>query len=211
MSALSRATGLHRPLIYRALPGLKEKGLVTTSPHGKQTRYAAESPERLKLLVTNLHTSLDALLPDLFSTFVTKGKRPIIRFLEGKKGITAVFEDLLQTLQRGDVFYRYSSGRDMKKNESYLPKDYRLVRDKKQLERFVITNEKTSQQMQKQLERSMKVLPASSGTFEYDVTQIFYGPKVAFIDYESESALIIESSVMAKFQIHLFKILFERL
>lgn len=211
ISELAQRTGLHRPLIYRSIPALKDKGLLSITSVGKRKRYAAESPEQIRRLFQELQGSLNPLLIDLETAYLAKERRPIFTFLEGRKGITAVFTDLLHTLKRGDVFYRYSSGRDVKKNETYLPKNYRELRDQKKLERFVITNEKTAAEKRKRLERALKIMPATTGQFEYNVTQLIYGSKIAFIDYNSETSLILENPVMAKFQAHLFKVLFDKL
>lgn len=211
ISELSRLTSLHRPLIYRAIPILIEKGLISVAPKGKQKRYTAESPRRITRLFEDAQNLFETFLPDLEASYLTKEKRPLVKYLEGRKGITWVFEDLLQTLHQGDVFYRYSSGSDIQSAEKYLPKNYRKIRDQKQLERFVITNEKTGAQKRKRLERTLKVVPKSSQPFEYNVTLIIYGLKIAFIDYNSETALIIENQILAKFQVHLFKMLFERI
>lgn len=211
VSELARITGIHRPLIYRALPALLEKNLITLALKGKQKRYVAESPKRVEGLFQELERSFQTILPDLELSYFARDRRPTMKFYEGREGIRNVFEDLLQTLNRGDVFYRYSSNRNTKDQEKYLPRNYRERRDQKQLERFVITNEATSRQKQKRLERALKVIPAKYGVFEYNVTQIIYGSKVAFIDYNSQTASIIENPQMASFQRHLFRVFFDQL
>jgi hypothetical protein len=52
-----------------------------------------------------------------------------------------VFSDIINSLEAGDVFYRVSSERDVDLANKYLPKNYREIRDKKQLERYVIMSE----------------------------------------------------------------------
>lgn len=211
VSGIAKSTGLHRPAIYRILPHLIERGLVTSVPRGKQKRFAAESPEKLKTLVDEVAGDLQEAIPELMRAFSSRSKKPIVKFLEGRKGIMSVFEDLILTLRRGDVFYRYSSGREVKKNERYLPKNYREVRDQKQLERFVITNEQTAKTKKPRLERGMKVVPKDFGLFDYDITEIIYGDKVAFIDYNTETAFVVENPVIAEFQKKIFRILYEKL
>lgn len=211
VSELARTTGIHRPLIYRALPSLQEKGLLSVVVLGKQKRYTAESPTRVEKLFRDLEQSFSLLLPNLEATYAARERRPIMKYYEGREGIRKVFEDLLETLKKGDVFYRYSSRRSAEDGEKYLPRGYRERRDQKQLERFVITNEATSRAKQKRLERALKVIPGKYGSFEYDVTQLIYGSKVAFIDYGSQTASIIENPQMAAFQTHLFRVFFDRL
>jgi sugar-specific transcriptional regulator TrmB len=202
VSGIAKLTGLHRPTIYRILPRLIERGLIAVVPHGKQKRFAAESPEKLKTLLDKVAGDLQGAIPELMRAFSSQHKKPVVKFLEGRNGIMSVFEDLVLTLHRGDVFYRYSSGRDVKKNEYYLPKNYRDIRDQKQLERFVITNAQTAGTKKPRMERGMKVIPKDLGLFDYDITEIIYGDKIAFVDYNTETAFIVENPM---------KILYERL
>jgi len=140
-----------------------------------------------------------------------KEKRPLIKFLEGRKAITFVLNDLVRILKKDDIFYRYSSAKDARKNEKYLPHDYRKIRDQKQLQRFVIANENSMIGKKPRLERAVKFVPQNYGLFDYDITQIIYGDKVAFLDYNTETALIIENSIIAEFQKKIFKLLYDKL
>lgn len=211
VSEISKNTGLHRPTVYQTLPALQKLGLVTESKKGKRAYFVAESPEKLRTLLSETESKLNELVPELKAVFESHEQKPLVKFLEGKKGITFVFEDLVTTLKRGDVFYRYSSARNQSRADSYLPKNYRALRDQKQLERFVITSETSAKQKTARLERAIKTVPKEFGLFDFNVTQVIYGNKVAFIDYNSETALIIENPVVADFQRKLFQILFQKL
>lgn len=211
VSAISKHTGLHRPKIYKTLPHLLSRGLISIIPKGKQKQYGAESPQKLKLLAEDFSRAFDERLPELEALFAKKEKRPVVKFLSGRKGIIFVYEDLLATLKRGEIFYRYSSAKDSRKQDWYVPKNYRERRDQKKIERFVITNEKTSGRKKPRLERYIKVIPKQYDLWEYDITQLIYGNKVAFVDYNTETAVIIENPVIAEFQKKIFKLLFSKL
>lgn len=211
ISAISKHSGIHRPLIYKAIPGLEEKRLITKGPKGKTTQYIAEPPERLNALFGEFEDRFYDLLPQLKSIYKTTDKKPIVKFLEGRKGIMAVFSDLVATLKRGDTFYRYSSAKDVQKAERYLPPEYRQKRDSKQLERLVITSERRAKEKKPRLERNIKVVPAEFDLFDDDITQVIYANKVAFIDYNSETAIVVESQLFAQFQGKLFKLLYKKL
>lgn len=211
VSAIARQTGMHRPTIYQTLPNLIDKKLVSLAPREKQKRYAAESPEKLKIIFNELSLRFQELLPELQTIHQSQNKKPLVKFLEGRKGIMFVFEDIITALKRGEVFYRYSSRSDMVKSEYYLPPHYREDRDRKQLERLVITNEWVSKQKAPRLEREIKVVPPDYDLFAYNITQLIYGKKVAFIDYNTETALIIENPVIAEFHRKIFKLLYSKL
>lgn len=211
VSGIAKATGLHRPAIYQVLPGLEKRGLVTISPKGKLKHYGAESPEKLKNMISDLANQLDQVLPELSSSFNRNKNKPIVKFLEGGKGITFIMNDINHSLKRNDVFYRYSSRKATTSDTKYQPRDYQKIRDQKQLERLAITSEALSSQKRPNLNRAIKTVPEKYGLFDYDITQIIYGDKVAFIDFDSENAFLIENPLIAEFQKKIFKMLFDLL
>ena len=128
------------------------------------------------------------------------GRRPIVKFLQGKKGIQFVFEDLVATLKKEIFFTDIARQRILLKMKNICPPITEKIRDQKQLERFVITNEFVSKQKKPRLERATKLVPQQYGLFDYNITQLIYGDKVAFADYNTETAIIIEDPQIAEFQ-----------
>ena len=187
------------------------KELVTESLHGKHKLYTAESPRKLYELAETLQQKLDGFLPELEATFEKREQKPSVKFLTGKLATQSVFTDLVTSLKKGDTFYRYSSAKDGKRGSEKLPANYREIRDQKQLERFVITSEEGAKYKKPRMERSMKIIPKEYGLFDYDVTQVIYGNKVAVIDDNSDTVIVIENPVIAEFQKKLFKVLFSKL
>lgn len=214
ITVLSRHIGLHRPGIYKNIPKLKEIGLITEFPKGRQKHYSAEPPEKLKNLFDDMSKKFEVILPELEQLYKAKGKMPVIKYLEGRKGLQFVFHDIVTTLKRGDTFHRYSSAKDRGVNEGkYLPPDYERIRDNKGLQRQVITSKEKAVNSEKNpsLNRSVKLVPESFGLFDYDVTQIIYANKIAFVDYNTETAIIIENAPVAEFQRKIFKLLWNKL
>lgn len=212
ISKISEKTAIHRPLIYKALPELLEKRLVSQNQKGKSILYTAEPPNRLESIFDDLRYQFFELLPDLEDTYDSNNKKPKIRFLEGKDGTKRVFDDVVRSLKKGDTFFRYSSNKNgQEKRDRYLPKSYLTMRDNKKLERQVITNDQTAQQKQQKIDRFIKIMPEDFGEFDFNITEIIYGDRVAFIDYNSETAMIIESKTIADFQKHIFKTFYKKL
>lgn len=207
---IANNTGLHRPTIYKHIPNLKEKGLITTSKRGKRVLYVAESPQKLERLLEETHSQMHELIPELMEMFTKSKHRPEVKFYEGKKGIREVFNDIIDTLKRGEIFYRYSSRKEPM-NDTYLPKGYRQRRDAKQLERFVIAREEYMNKKKPRLERDIKVIPDKFGPFDYDITLIIYGDKIAMIDFNTDTAFIVENPPLARFQQTLFRLLYHKL
>ncbi len=211
VSTIAKKTGIHRPIIYKFLPSLLEKHLISVVPKGRQKLFVAESPDNLAKLLDGLTVEFEKVLPELQSTFRAREKKPLVKFLEGKAAIRTIFEDLVHTLAPGSVFYRYSSRKDLTKGSEYIPANYRLIRDRKKLERFVITSEEVAKLKKPRLERSVKIVPKEFGLFDYDVSQIIYDDKVAIIDDNSDTAFIVENKMISEFQKKIFKILFSKL
>lgn len=187
-----------------------EKNIVSKTRKGKRTYYVAESPRSLLSSVEALKTELENELPSLEEDFARNKRKPAIRFFEGRAGISHAYEELLGGAGRGDIIYRYESPKDHSKIKSYYP---RLYWDKASeqgglIEKYVITNEKTQKARKQRLGRYSKMIPASFDLFEYDMSQLVLRNKVAFIDYASETASIIESQVFADFQRKIFRLLF---
>lgn len=209
---ISKTTGLYRPVIYKILPGLISKNLISKSQKGKRWVYLAESPNHLNHLFEKSKLELEQLLPVLQKTFENKQK-PLIRYFEGKDGIRHVYNDLLEKCKKGDVIYRYESPKDFMLNKKYYPALYlnRAAGKTSEIQKFVITNEETQKLRSPRLDRYSKAIPAKFDPFDYDITQIIYKDRVAFIDYKTEIASIIEGGSFAKFQRQIFKLLFEKI
>ena len=209
VSHISRESTLHRPAIYAAIPLLREKGLISQRQVGKLIHYAAENPERLRVLADIVHEELDEVIPKLVARH--SKKTPYVRRLDGKAGVHAVYEDILRTLKPGEEFYRYSSENVNDAKQIGLPKNYEKQRDKMKIERLVITNPQYIAAREPKLEESLKVVPKEFLPFDHHVSQIIYGDKIAFIDFNQPIATIIENPTLAKFQKDIFKMLFKKL
>ncbi|MDO8590618.1 MAG: helix-turn-helix domain-containing protein [bacterium] len=210
ISKISRETGINRPAIYKIIPTLLGKGIVTEVIKKKQKLYSAENPEKLEAILENVQKRFKNALPELLQDYEGIANKPIVKFLSGKHGISFIFEDLVRTLKKGDIFYRYSAPRDLSRAEKYLPENYRKIRDEKQLERFVITGESIAEQKKPRLERDIRIL-SNIEENDFNITQIIYANKIALINYESETAVLIEDRLTANFQKMIFKTLYARL
>ncbi len=212
ISGIVRVCGLHRPAVYAALPTLTAKGLISTALTGKRKQYVAEEPERLEKLFEERERQFKEALVEFGRTYRKKQTKPSIKVVEGREGLRSVLEDLAHTMKPGGTFYRASS-RDLGTDvERFVPREWRALRDQKQLEQLVITNSALrASPHKKRIECFSKMIPPSEDPFTYDIAQLIYGDKVAFVDYKEEVALIVHNPRFAKFQERLFRSLFRRL
>lgn len=206
VSSIARTSKLHRPTIYKALPSLIERGLVTERHVGKLTQYAAEPPEKLRGLLDTLNHELDLLIPTLADMY--EDKKPIVRRLDGKAGLHEVFLDIIRTLKKGEEFYRITSVKEKSLREIGIPHGYEKERDDKKLERLVISNDEFIRNREPKLEESLVIVPQRHLPFSHNVCQFVYGNKIAYLDYDGKIATIIENPTLASFQKDVFKMLF---
>lgn len=212
ISKISEKTSIHRPLVYKALPALMDKKLVTKNQRQKGVVYIAEPPNRLEAIFDDLKIDLFEILPELEDQYSLSEQKPKVRFLEGQIGTKRVFDDVVRSLKRGDTFYRFTSNANaQEKRDKYVPRNYVKMRDDKQLQREVITNVQTAKRKVTKIDRFVKIMPEDFGPFDHNVTEVIYGNRVAFIDYNSETAMIIDSKRIAEFQKHIFKVLYRKL
>lgn len=213
ITEIAHETGLYRPTIYRTVPLLIEKSLVTKIKGGKRTFYVAENPMKLSKLIDTLKTEFDETLPELSRMYEGSKQRPIIKYVEGKKAIQDIYEDMIRRSKKGEAFYRYESPRDLKIISRYYPKLYwqRATGTQGEIEKYVITNEVTVPKRNDRIMRHVKSIPTAFDTFDYNITQLIYKDTVAFIDFDTETATVIQNKRFAEFQLKIYKMLFKKL
>ncbi len=211
MSDIVSTSGLHRPYAYKTITMLLEKGVVTLVASKSKKLYVAVSPNKVKLLLEEKQEKAREQLAILEESYVAPHLDTVITTFQGKKGVTSIFSDLVHSQKKGDVFYRYTSEKDTDHVNTFLPKDYRVIRDQKGLERFVISSIEATSSKKKRLERATKSIPKNESTFNQDCIQLIYANKVAFINLAKVQGVIIEDENLASFQREIFKLLYKRL
>lgn len=209
VAELAQVCGKFRPAVYKALPALLTANLVTKVTKGKRIVYKAESPAAISALVKKQAKLVEDILPDLVKTFQQKDQKPKISFFEGKEGIATVYEQLVAGTPKGGAIWRYEAARDYKKNKRYYPSLYwKRAGSTGDIDKYVITNLKTHQKRHQNLNRLSK---AVTGPFEENITELIGNDKVVFVDYDTETAIVIENERFAEFQKTIFKMLFEKI
>lgn len=212
ISDLALKTGLYRHTIYDAIGMLIKKGLVTFQPIGKRKVCVAESPRKLLNLADSFVSDIRIAVKDLEKLASDrKDPAPVVRVIEGNESIRGVFADVVETMPRKGTFYRYTSEKDLDEVNRYLPKGYRMKRDAKKLERFVISNPISGKRKKLRLERWVKFVPPEFDAFEQNIIQLIYGKKVALIDLNAKMSMIIENAALADFQEKIFRLLYKKL
>lgn len=209
---LCTVTNLYRPTVYASLKTLLEKNLVSIVPAGKRSKYVANSPIRLKELSQDQEKIIQEEIIRLEEVTPNVSDLPKIVVRQGRQAVRMIYEEVVQELKKGDVYYRYQSI----DTETWVPGLYatpksRRIRDIKDLQRFVITNDENRNRKSSHPNRRIKVLPKKHDLFRHNVGQLMFANKTVLIDYNKEVATIIESQAITDFQKALFKTLFHYL
>lgn len=207
---ICRKAKLHRPAAYRALTSLLTQHFAYQTNIGRRKIYHAVNPQVIAEAFSQTSASVrERLAKQVVANDSSKNKE--VRMLNGFKGIRAAFDDVISHTQRGETFYRYTSEKDLDKVNKYLSKNYRMLRDKKKLERMVISNPVSGKRKKPRLERFVKFIPRAASLFDQNIIQLVYGNRVSLMDLDTERVLIIENKALADFQKVIFRQLYDKL
>lgn len=207
---IANATKLPRVTVYRCLEPLLRDEIAEKAKVGRRTFYSAGSPRKLTAAMRLTEREGERAL----AKYLKEREKDVpssVRFLHGPAGIRAAFDDIISHAKRGETFFRYTSERDLAKVNQYLARDYRERRDRKRLERKVISNALSGSQKRSRLERFIKFIPEEADQFQQNIIQLVYGKRMSIIDLNTEEVTIIENEQLADFQKVIFTLLYKRL
>lgn len=212
ISDITIQTGFHRVQIYRLLPYLIETGFIFEVIKGKRKFYQAAHPEKINEEYKKIFENNKPIIENLEQKYEQSEKKTTIKFNKWLKWIQNIYNDIINSCNKWDVFYRITSEKDVEKiNNYYIPKDYKEKRDKKWIERYIIMSDKTAQEKKPKLEREIKIIDSKKENFDDNIIFTIYADKVSFIDFNTETSILIESKEIAEFQKKIFKLLFKKL
>ena len=212
LSQLTESTGLQRIQIYRNLPVLIDRGFIFVIQKGKRKIYSPASPDILRAEYEKLQKNTFHVLDELSEKYKNSENKTNIVFGTWKKAIENSYYDLLATLKKWWEFLRITSEIESERiKRDFQPKDYIYQRDILGIERRLILSENAYKQKRRKLERDEKVVNSQDIMLDDNIMFTIYGDKLSLIDFNNETAIIIESPEMAQFQEKVFKLLFKKL
>lgn len=197
---IAKVSGINRATTYVQIGLLKDKGLMSEFVKGKKTFFVAESPNRLKNLLSVIEKELElkkteanSVIPGLLSLFESMGERPKVRFFEGIEGTRAMRDDFLSVKNK-----QIESIMNYDKLFQLFPhqqEEYTPLRVKKKIHSKVLYwsdgGEQKNANDPKML-RSAKYMKLSKYPLNADIT--IYDNKIALATYKSAPiGVIIES------------------
>ncbi len=206
---IAEKTNTHRPMVYKSLRSLEADWLVEKSYlDGKRYFYHVTSPKKLRDKLNTLNSLAENTLPELELMYEKKMHTPILSIKEWVDGIRSIHADLLQSVPKWGIYYRYSSSRTEYEGKSiYTPDDYESIQKKKEFERIVITNVHQAKKRMNDPNREVIMIPPSFDEFWDNISKIIFANKVAIIDYDSQLGWVIENERFARYEEKLFRLL----
>lgn len=116
---------------------------------------------------------------------------------------------MVNSLDVGETYMRYSSRTTDQGVEKYAY--YRKIRDKKEIQRLIITSEENASKKPKRLNHEVLTIPKDFDLFDDNISKIIYKNKVAIIDYNTMTSFVVEDAKFARFEAKLFRLLFRYL
>lgn len=212
ISDLTNYTWLHRVQIYRLIPILIENWFIFETIKWKRKFYKPANPEKINLEYTKIFENNKPVIESLKENFNKIEKKTNITLNTWLKWIQNTYNDVVESLKKWETFYRITSELDSEKtNNYYIPKDYKTKRDKKEIQRYIIMTDKTASYKKPKLEREIKIIDGQKEDFTDNIIFTIYANKISFIDFNTETSIIIESKEIAEFQKKIFKLLFKKL
>ncbi|MDD4990005.1 MAG: helix-turn-helix domain-containing protein [Candidatus Pacebacteria bacterium] len=105
---IARKARIKRTTVYNVVNLLLEKGLLSKYEDEKGQKFLAEPPEKILDMLQQKEKEFARLLPNLMAITSTGSDiRPEVKFYQGKEGIKAVYEDIINTCEKGDSVDAY--------------------------------------------------------------------------------------------------------
>ena len=196
---IAEKTGLHRRTIYDCLQRLEEKGLVGFIVENKTRYFNAVNPKRFLEIIHEQEEKLKIkekefknLLPQLLEIYKVQSEQENIVVYKGKEGLKTIFEDLLRT---GETWYSIiSSGMALSILPYYVPNfhnrrikagiDYKVKFYGSSAAIIRGTEHARMKRTKVRYLSEKAIVPISTWT---------YGDKTAFMIWEAELGVLIES------------------
>lgn len=194
---LQQKASLKRPTLYLTLQNLEKKGLVSKRDFEKKIHYRPEPPAKLLSLAEQQYTELDraksnlqALLPQLTSSYIKAVEKPVVTIYEGIEGLKQMYED---TLNEGKIIYSLLQTAEVDPTMyKWLTTTY--IRKRIQLKipaKVIVASGKWAEQYQEKDETEFRETVLVSNTiFPIQHELVIYGDKVGFINYKKGESLL---------------------
>lgn len=211
---LAEKAGVKRPTLYKALPNLFEKELLSQTMKGKRRYLVAEDPQALVAKKQAELKLLEEKLPELRLLLRTATSKPKIVFYEGINGIKKLYMDNLRERQ---PILEFVSLENIHPEIEFHSKNYYIpARINRGIPiKIIVSGETESKSIRLKTDpyalREVKTI--SQEKFPIPLDCYVYGDNVSFAVYRTDSepiGVIIRSKEIARTMRSLFEFVWEK-
>lgn len=225
-STLGQRTGITRSTAQYTCQQLSRKGLIRMIQRGNTYLYTPEPPEKLLLLLKSQQDELKSkedqvhrIIGTLKGMMNPQSVLPKIRFFEGRDGIIAAYNEVLQCVPAGGEIVGYLKLLDLQGDELGLQEplaEFVRKRETKGVRARIIAAEDpiAADFRRKDPQHLRETRLASSDRFDFPSAEIMiYGDRISSMTVERNQifAYVIENESITRMHRALFELLWERL
>jgi sugar-specific transcriptional regulator TrmB len=211
---LAEKAEVKRPMLYKLLPGLFEKGLLSQTVKGKRRYLVAEDPEVLVEKKQSELKLLEEKLPELRLLLRTATTKPKIVFYEGIEGLKKLYMDNLR--ERKPILEFVSLENIHPEIEFYSKNYYIPARINRNIPiKIIVSGETESESLRLKTDpyalREVKTI--SQEKFPIPLDCYIYGDNISFAVYRTDSepiGIIIRSREISQTLRSLFEFVWEK-
>jgi len=116
---LAYKANIKRPTTYDIIARLQKDGFIGQTTENGKRLFVATPPEQLIEKIEDQKRELKNDLPFLLSIYNTKAQKPKVAYFEGSSGIKQLYEDTLNSLEKGDEILAYVANETIEHLEEY--------------------------------------------------------------------------------------------
>jgi sugar-specific transcriptional regulator TrmB len=213
---ITKTTGIKRSTVDLILARLVSKNILNIFREGRRRKFMAEMPERLFF---NFQQSLDdfrSLIP-LLMRMGGGAEQTRVTFYEGAKGVQAVYNDIILSLQnlpeKERILLCVSSGRDVERVQPRFRKQFIDLRVKNRIHVEMIAVRDDPAQTWPSSHEELRVTKMFDGKkYPFKIEVNFYADKIFFMSaHKPIGGIIIESQIIASSMKSLFRLIWDGL
>lgn len=206
---IAELTGIKRSTTYDTLRLLAAKGIVSTHSKESKNYFECAPPRKLLEQLEYKEEKLQAILPKLEGLQGSIPTRSSVAFFEGKKGVLAILNDVLDT---GQPFLFYGSRKSALYALQHYPENFIQKRAEMgiKLKAVLAEEDRLDPVYDSPKIKSKSELRYLTALNSAEANTFIYGTKVAFMSSgEDLSGVIIESTSILKQQKRIFELLWK--
>src|SRR3989344_3175847 len=192
---IAKEANLDRSSTYNALKLLMERGIIATVHETKRTIFVPSSPKKILDYFKEKEEIAKNIIPSLEERYKTKQKSQSIYHFKGYKGLKTIFQNMLDSLDKGEEYLVIGSEGQFSEKMPYFSPIFRKQKELKKIKTKILIRE-GRKRTSKGKYTEYRQIPS---TVISPATINIYKNKVAIFIWEDEpQAVLIENEKVSE-------------